>query len=232
MPIHYALRKQRTFTSADLYTARVTRLDAVEMRDLVDHIVARGSTVGRADILSVLEDYHSTVRDLLLMGMSVNTPTACYRPGIHGTFSGLEDSFDPARHRLVVRVRPGAALKEAIAKSARAAKEITEPRKPIPVQYLDLASGKANEVLTPGEGGHLTGRLLRFDPADPAQGVFFVAADGTAVRAERLLDVRSRKVVLLAPALPAGVYQLEVRASFNGNGDVRRGMLGSPLTVL
>jgi hypothetical protein len=65
------------------------------MRDLVDHIVARGSTVGRADIVSVPEDYHATIADLLMMGMAIITPTVRYRPSIAGTFTGLGDSFDP-----------------------------------------------------------------------------------------------------------------------------------------
>ena len=99
------------------------------------------------------------------------------------------------------------------------------------VEYLDLVSGTANQVLTPGEGAHLTGRLLRFDPADPEQGVFFVAVDGTRTRVERFLDIQPSKVILLAPTLPAGDYKIEVNASFNDNGDLRSGRLETQLTV-
>ena len=231
MPIHYSIRPLHTVTDADIYTACVRRLDPVEMQDLVDHIVAHGSTVGRADILSVLDDYHSTIADLLMLGMSIVTPTTCYRPGIAGTFTGLGDSFDPARHRLVVRLRGGALLKSKVGNEGRLTKESTEKPRPAPAECLDLASDTTNDVLTPGEGMHLIGRRLRFDRADPDQGVFFVAADGTRTRAERLLEVRPSKAILLVPALPAGAYKVEVRAAFGSGGEIRSGVLDTPLTV-
>ena len=229
--IHYTIQQLQNPIAGEVYVARVQTIDTVQMRELVDRIVAHGSTVGRADILSVLDDYHTIIADLLMLGMSVTTPTACYRPGIAGTFTGLGDSFDPARHLLVPRIRSGALLRAKIANEGRTAKELAEKPRPMLVEYLDLASGAANTVLTPGEGAHLSGRLLRFDPADPAQGVFFVTATGTRTRAERYLDVRPGKVILLAPALPAGEYEVEVKALFNGTGEVRSGKLEALLTV-
>ena len=231
MTIHFAIQQLQTPTGADLYVARVQILDAVQMRDLVDRIVANGSTVGRADILAVLDDYHTTIADLLLLGMSVVTTTACYRPSIGGIFTGRGDSFDPTRHEIVARIRPGALLKRKIAQAGRVAKEIVEKPRPLLVECQDLASGTANQSLTPGEGVHLTGRLLRFDPADPAQGVFFVAAGGARTRVERYLEVRPGKVILLVPNLPAGDYEVEVKAAFNDNGDLRSGKLEALLTV-
>jgi hypothetical protein len=206
MAIHYTIQPLSTPISGDIYIARVQTLDAVVMRDLVDRIVANGSTVNRADILSVLDDYHTTIADVLMLGMSVVTPTACYRPSIKGTFAGLGDSFDPTRHRVNACISPGALLKRKLDKDGRVTKEIGEKPRPVLVEYLDLASGTANQVLTPDEGAHLTGQRLRFDPDDPEQGVFFVAADNTRTRAERYLDVRPSKVILLAPALPVGDY--------------------------
>ena len=229
--IHYTIQQLHTPISAGVYVARIKTLDAVKMRDLVDRIVANGSTVGRADILSVLEDYHTTITDLLMLGMSVITPTVCYRPGIKGTFTGLGDSFNPARHRIVPRLRAGALLKAKVVNEGRVTKDLVERPRPKVVEYLDLVSGTANQVLTPGEGAHLTGRLLRFDPADPEQGVFFVAVDGTRTRVERFLDIQPSKVILLAPTLPAGDYKIEVNASFNDNGDLRSGRLETQLTV-
>jgi hypothetical protein len=229
--IHYTVRELHTPTGLDVHVAHVQLLDAVTLDKLVNHIVARGSTVGRADIVSVLEDYHATIADLLMMGMSVVTPTACYRPGIRGTFAGPDDSFDPSRQRIVVNVRPGALLRKGIAKDGQVTKEVTDKARPVLTQCLDLASGTANEVLTPGGGIHLTGKALRFDAADPAQGVFFLAADGSATPADEVLDNRPIRLIVRVPALAAGTYRLEVRASFNDNGDIRSGQLEKTLTV-
>ncbi len=232
MPIHYALRKLHTITDSDVFCARVQRLDAVEMKNLVDHIVARGSTVGRADILSVLDDYHSTIRDLLLLGMSINTPTVCYRPGIEGTFSNLNDSFDPSRHRLTIRLRAGALLRTAVRTGAELVKELADPVRPVLVQCDDLTTGTANQFLTPGEAIFLTGKRLRFDKADPEAGVFFTAEDGTVTRAERVIEIRPGRITLLVPALAAGVYQVELKARFSTSGELRGGTLEKLLTVL
>jgi hypothetical protein len=76
------------------------------------------------------------------------------------------------------------------------------------------------------------GRLLRYDPADPSQGLFLVAADKTETRVERIIKVRPSEVSLIAPALPAGTYTLEVRAAFDEDGtDIRSGKLLEALTV-
>ena len=76
------------------------------------------------------------------------------------------------------------------------------------------------------------GGASRRGPADPSQGLFFVAADRTETRVERIIKVRPSEVGLIAPALPAGTYTLEVRAALNGDGtDIRTGKLLDTLTV-
>ncbi len=229
--IHYAIRKLQPFGGPEVLVARVLTLDPVELSQLADHIVARGSTVGRADIVSVLEDYHATIADLLMMGMSIVTPTACYCPGIKGTFAGPNDSYDPSQQRIVVNIRPGALLRKGISKDAQVTKEVVDKDRPILTECFDLASGTANSVLTPGRGIHLTGTSLRYDPTDPAQGVFFVAADSTATPSDELLDNRPAKLIVRVPALAAGTYKIEVRAGYNDNGTIRTGELDKVLTV-
>lgn len=231
MPIHYTLIENAVLAGEGKYTARTHRLDPVEMADLVEHIVQRGSTVCRADILSVLEDLQSTIETLLLMGMSINTPTVNYRVGILGIFDGQGDSFDPSRHRIVARVSAGSRLRKAIRTNGRPFKDDASRLQPNPLEYFDVISGDRNKTLTPGEGALLTGRLLRFDGADPQQGVFFVAADGATTRAERILKVMPSEVTLIAPAVPAGAYTVEVRACMNGTTELRTGILDAPLTV-
>jgi hypothetical protein len=64
-----------------------------------------------------------------------------------------------------------------------------------------------------------------------AQGIFFVAADGTATRVASVAWNGVTKHIFLVPALTAGEYALQVRASFNSNGDVRVGELVDRLMV-
>jgi hypothetical protein len=93
---------------------------------------------------------------------------------------------------------------------------------------IDIGAGEADLA---GDGALLTGYRLRYDPADPDQGIFLLAADGTATRVERFIKLMPGAVSLITPALPAGTYTLEVRANVSGNGDIRSGQLKVPLTV-
>ena len=48
---------------------------------------------------------------------------------------------------------------------------------------------------------------------------------------ERLIKIRPSEVSFITPALPAGEYEIEVRAAFNEAGEIRSGRLLVPLTV-
>jgi hypothetical protein len=231
-PIHFTLQEKNRLLDEGQCVARVHRHDPIELEALVDLIVQHGSTVGRADILSVLDDYHTTIENLLLLGMSINTPTAKYHVSVQGVFNDKADGYDPSRHRVAARVAAGSRLRKAIRSRAEVVKDDAVKAAPDPQQYIDVVSGTTNNFVTPGEGALLTGRLLRYDPADPKQGLFFVAADKTETRVERVIKVRPSEVSLIAPALSAGTYSLEARAALNGDAaDIRTGRLLEALTV-
>jgi hypothetical protein len=231
MPIQYALNENRILPAPGNYTARVLSAGSADLESVVDHMVARGSTVGRADIFSVLDDFCSTVELLVLDGYTVVTPVVNIRSSVVGRFEGPLDSFDPSRHRVAVRVTAGRRLKKAVPARAQLVKRSSPKSLPLPQRYTDRRSGTQDQVLTPGGTGWLQGKRLAFDPADPQQGVFFVDDAGSATRVEEVTKCAGTEVLFLVPSLPAGAYRLEVRASFNDNGDIRTGALEAVLTV-
>jgi hypothetical protein len=201
------------------------------MEYVIKRIIKQGSTVVKADILSVLEDYHDIIETLLQDGINVITPTANYRVSIKGTFAGRSDSFDPSRHQVVARVSTGARLRRMIGNQLQVSKVPSDEPKPIPQEYIDTISGEHNGSVTPGGPGMLLGLLLKFDPADPNQGIFFVSlADKSETPVETLIEVQPGKLIFLAPALPSGQYRVVVRATLNSE-EVREGFLKETLTV-
>ena len=62
--------------------------------------------------------------------------------------------------------------------------------------------------MTPGGLAQLDGHRLKFDPADPAQGIFFVAADRRETRVEEIARNRPAELILRVPPLAAGTYPL------------------------
>lgn len=230
MSIEFKLVRSGKLLAPDQYTARVIARTA-GLEQLIDRMMQHGSSVCRSDVISVLEDFFMTLENMLLEGWNVSTPGANYRVTVHGVFEGRSADFDPEKHRVTVQVAAGRRLRRAIRERATVVRQVQPAPAPVVVEYVDVASGAAHSALTPGGMGLVTGKLLKFDPADAAQGIFFVAADGTATRVELVAWRGVRKHIFQVPALRPGEYELQVRASFNGNGDVRVGALPDKLTV-
>jgi hypothetical protein len=84
MSINYVLLENNLTSDPDNYMAMVQSIGTAELDDVIERMIEMGSTVVKADILCVLEDYHSAIENMVLEGMNVNTPGANYsvsRPG-------------------------------------------------------------------------------------------------------------------------------------------------------
>ena len=194
-------------------------------------MIARGSTITKADALAVLQDYHDTINELVLQGFKVVTPGANYGLSLKGNFSGQTDAFDPSRHQTAARVSPGVQYRRTIRERVQLQKQ--EPSIPQPklLAYANLNNGDSGEVLTPGGPAQLNGHRLKFDPADPEQGIFLLAADNTETRIETIIRNTPNELIFLVPAgLAPGNYTLAVRALF-GQNSLRTGLFADTLTV-
>lgn len=124
-------------------------------------------------------------------------------------------------------------FKRAIRENGGVQKLEAVTRSPNLLEYLDTNSGQTNTTLTPGGMGHVVGHRLKFDPADPSQGIFLsqVGNGDDPVRVDIVGKNNPSELMFLVPAtLTAGEYTLSVRALF-GLTDVRTGTLKELLTV-
>lgn len=230
-PIKYMIRGNHLPSLSGAHTASVQPTYIADLDDIVERIVGHGTTVARSDLYSALEDFFTAVEELLQAGVFVRTPLACFRVSLTGTFTDTEDTFDPARHEVQPRIIPAVRLRKALRDHSEVIKQrITRPR-PILAKYVDVNTGILDDVVTPGGAARLMGYDLKLDPADAAQGVFFIAADNHETRAEVLIHNMPREVAFLNPVLPAGVYRVQVRAVFRDTADLRVGELEAHLTV-
>ena len=230
--IEYVIRKSTLITVPGAHVASVCPGQPADMEEILERIAEHDSTVSKPDILCVMEDFFSAVERLLLEGRNVNTPLASFRVGIQGLFEGLNDAFDPTRHRLVARVSPGPRLRKAVARRAEALKqEEADKRTPKPNEYVDVNTGAHDSALTSGGMGHVLGHRLNFDPTDARQGIFFLAADSGETRVEVVGRNKPGELLFTVPVLAPGSYTLEVRTILNGNHEVRSGRLSAALIV-
>jgi hypothetical protein len=229
--IHYKLLENKIVSTPGVYRAMVKATRRADMEDLIKEVLKRGSTVNEADVRSVTTDLFEAIIDLMLEGACISIPVANFRCGIRGNFDGPDDGYDPTRHQVMARVTPGARLRQAFRTQAQVIKEETFDLDPKPEVYTDVHSGTRDDVLTPGGLGRLVGRRLKFDAADPDQGVFFLAADGSATPVEFVGKNGPGELFFTVPTLTAGEYALEVRAIPRGSTELRSGRLKETLTV-
>jgi hypothetical protein len=212
------------------FCARVQYARVLEMDDVVDQIVRQGSTVTRTDILGVLEGYCTAIETFLLQGFKINTPLARYGVSVKGVFEQGDSAFDPTRHRVVSTMRPGQRLQAAIGQNGQVIRKTKRAALPRLLRYVDAATGEQNGTVTPGGMGQVAGHWLRFDPTDPAQGIFFVGDDGSETQVPAVGYVKPSLLMLVVPAgLAPGDYRLEVRVVVES--DLRSGALDAVPTV-
>lgn len=233
MTISYVLAENNLTDEPNSYVARVQPTGTAELENVIQRMIERGSTVTKADILSVLEEYYSAIESMVLEGMNVNTPMVNYSASIKGIFNGATDSYDPSRHQVAGVVNSGKRYRKTVRERAQTTKR--EARKPTPnlVVYVDVNSGERDSLLTPGGMGQIIGHRLKFDPADPAQGIFLIAANGVEARIPTVgKNTPGELMFLIPPMLPAGEYTLQVRAALYDGETVRSSALSAILTVV
>ena len=202
------------------------------LEDVIDRMISRGSTVTKAEALSVFEELSLAIELLVKDGNSINTPLFKISPSVVGAFEGDDDSFDPKRHQVKLRINPGGRLR-LMEQNISVEKVAPEKRKPVLVHLYDNTAEMKDETLTPG-GGKIIGSMLKYDEADLLQGIFFInVANGTATRVTgKLLRNKPGELIFIIPSnLTAGTYRVEVRTLVNGSKVLRTGALPYELTA-
>jgi hypothetical protein len=231
MGLKYSLYPNHLTDDPDDHMAIVQDQTSRNIEDIVDRMINRGSTVTKADALSVIEEYESAIADVLSDGDSVNTPLMRISASIPGVFEDQFDSFDSSRHYVRLNVNPGPRISE-IAGDIEVEKKDTIQPGPILKRFKDVNSDTTNETLSPGGVGEIRGSLLKLDPEEDDQGVFFIASDGTETRAETYIRNKPANLIFMIPdSLSSGEYEIEVRAILHNTKEVRSGRLKGTVVV-
>lgn len=212
------------------YRAQVQRKGTVHQDDIINRMI-KGTTLTRPDGLAMYDALISTHVEFLLDGFWINTPLVNCQLSIRGGFESAADSYLVGRNITVATTSPGTAL-QGIGDLITVTKDEHLKLGPNPIQVLDLNNPGVENVLTPGQTGTLAGRRMAFDPTDPEQGVFLIAADESKIRIELYAKIMPAEVIFVVPTgLTPGEYELEVRVRVNDEPKVRRGLLDQLITV-
>ncbi len=231
MPIQYALFPNHLTSDPDDFMAVVQNQTTRSKEDIIDEMIGRGSTVTKAEALSVLEEFEAAVERALNNGDSINTPLFRISASVKGVFYNESESFDRSKHYVRLNVNPGSRIGE-IAQSMQVSKIAASAPMPTPQNFRDVASDTSNETLTPGGVGEITGSLLKVDEDGAEQGVFFVATDGTTTKSPTLIRNKPGNLIFMIPdSLTSGSYDVEVRVVLKNTKQLRAGRLNYSLIV-
>ncbi len=227
--LKYALFKSNLSASKDKFFA-ITQIEVTAtLDDLIEDMTSRGSTVTRAEVLSIWEEFSLSVKTRLRRGENISTPLFYISQDIQGEFTSEDDSFDSGRHGVVFNISDTDTLKKI---DVEVEVQKVPAVKPMPIikSYVDHASGNST-TLTVGNAATISGQRLKVDVADPLQGVFIIG-NGAETKVTTFIDNQPSTLTFLHPqGLAAGVYQLEVRVKLYRTKDLRVANLGQPLTV-
>lgn len=231
MAIKYYLQPNPITPDPNDQSARVVNNKVHDADSIATEMLKRGSTITKADILAVLNVFFTVVGEEVADGNSVNLPLMNIRAGVTGVFSSVTDSFDASRHIKKANLSAGIDLIRKM--NGASVEKITVPiTSPALIAFNDVNSQTTNSLLTPGGIAQLMGEELKFNPANAAEGIFFIAADNTTTQATVIASRTEGKIVFSIPSLPAGDYTLEVRKGYGTrNIVVRAGALQDSLHV-
>ena len=231
MSIKYSLIPNHLTSDPEDHMAIVQDQTSRTIDDIIEEIADRGSTVTKADILSVVEEYQAVIAKFLEDGDIINTPLFRTSASISGVFDDQTDSFDRLRHYVRLNVTPGSRIGE-IAEDLSVEKVAATRIEPVLEIFKDFISDTQNDTLTPGGAAEIRGSHLKVDPAEADQGVFFIASDGTETRVDTIMRNKPANLIFMVPdSLASGEYEVEVRSLLQGHTSIRSGRLKSTLVV-
>ncbi|HYH57007.1 MAG TPA: DNA-binding domain-containing protein [Anseongella sp.] len=232
MPFRFYLQPNLMTPDPADQLARVVPNATLNLDAIVARILKRGTLVTQTDALAVLNIFFDVVSDEVAAGNAVLLPLMNLRPSIKGSFLNIMDTFDRSRHTLRASASAGILmnrkLQDATAEKIAAA-TLTGP---LLLEYLDVNTGLINSALTPGGIGQVVGDHLKYDAANPDEGIFLLEDGGAETKVTVVANRTDKRLVFNVPnALPPGDYTLEVRRAYGKDLTLRTGQLNAALTT-
>jgi hypothetical protein len=211
---------------------RVINIASVDVDTLIERAINNGFN-GNADSMnaSYLAIKHEAIK-AATRGEIVTFGLGHTAIDVEGSFIGDAPQWNPEVNKLVAGITPIKELRDALKQTP--VKVIgMAPNQSAIVSVTDVASGKVNELLTPGGMANIKGTRIKIVGDKPAIGLFLTNHDSQEtmqVPATAIGLNDPSKVMFVVPAdLAAGTYQLSIVTQFCANSTR---FLNEPRTVI
>ena len=225
MALRYGLTPNHLTDDPNDCMAITTDNDTINIEQIVERAIGKGSTVTKAEALSTIEEYEYAIVEAIKEGNNVITELFKIYPSISGVFINEEDGFDPARHSVKLNLNAGDRLTNIVPDIELKKVKITSPQ-PVIQRFTDLKNNVVNESFSPGQIISIKGSYLKFDEEDAQQGIFFIAADNSETKVTNVVKNKPSELMFFVPdSLTTGTFQVEVRAILHKGKTLKKGRL-------
>lgn len=212
---YFAQPNKLNTPNAPAFLPRAVRAGTANQERILDFITQEGTTITRAEGMAVFNGLMKALDHFLSLGYHVRLPFAEFRPTVQGRIEGADVAANGNSLSPAVRIIPGVALRNVL----KGVSLVSVEQRPEVVKVLTFLNTRDQSVtaLKAGDLCIVRGQGMTFDPAEAADGVFFVSvSDKSEHRATEYAHTGNRSVTFKAPAeLTAGNYSLVVRTGAN-----------------
>ncbi len=202
------------------YSARVVSERSLNVPEICSTAVNRGGATTTAEAME--HNVNLFLKEMayqLCDGFSVNTGYFTATTLIRGVFNSPTETFNPEKHSLIFQFNQGETLRKELDSIEVNITGVGESSITV-AQVTDVKTGSVNDLLTPNRNLKIRGYKLKLVGDHPEVGVYFVneaTTERTKVDTTDIVTNNPSELVIVIPALAAGIYTLEVSSQFSGS---------------
>ncbi|MDR1552202.1 MAG: DUF4469 domain-containing protein [Prevotellaceae bacterium] len=202
------------------FIARVNSERSLSVKDICESAAARGGADISADAMEhAVNLWLKEMGYRLCDGFSINTGWFMASTHIKGVFNSPDEIFNPEKHTVLFEFQQGSQLRKELQSVQIEIMGVADSSLGI-AQVTDIKTGCVNDIITPNRNLRISGHKLKIAGDNVANGVYFVNQDTqerTKVDASDLVINNPSELMIVIPALAAGMYKVEVTTQFTNS---------------
>ncbi|MCT4602575.1 MAG: DUF4469 domain-containing protein [Marinifilum sp.] len=200
---------------------RVLRTKSINVDDLVQLVVSRGTELNATTIKASFELMKHMAIEQLMNGASVNFGLGHFQLNTNGVFSGDAAKWDNEKHNLSVKFSPTKEMKGTLNNCK--VKVLGKANSSITINTVtDLVTKQVNKCLTPGGGVDISGFRVKIAGDQKEVGIKLVNCDTKekiSIPDSAIMQNTFSCIKFVVPHdLASGTYQLIIASQYTSKG--------------
>jgi hypothetical protein len=207
--------RRNPLTKKETYVVVIESFGSINLAGIIEELKADGMELKPETALDVITRYNHKCIDLALRGYNVNTGLVYMKTVARG--ATYDKTWNPERNYLHMAIAQGTDLQEALSEtSVEIMGEHPDPAALFSI--TDLATGKTDGSVTPGNNAELKGTYIKITGGDESCGLYLRNVDTAKdIKLESkciAINHPSRILFVIPATLSAGTYELRIVTQF------------------